>query len=163
VLEKVKDRIGDQRGGSKWEPIKILSQKNSAYIPIATLRVSHEQVGEHMNLSRDLRNKACRARKQSGSRHERARATKRKTETYQIIRPQTSGSTHPLRVSRPQVSGSPGIAQKTVREFSPNFRSMDLPSLLKSFFELKGSSHNNFIKNKEHMYMQKKRGGGTKG
>jgi hypothetical protein len=54
----LKDRIGDQRGGSEWEPIKILSQTNSAYIPIATLRVTHEQVEAHINLSRDLRNKA---------------------------------------------------------------------------------------------------------
>jgi hypothetical protein len=44
--------------GSEWEPIKILSQKNSAYIPIATQRVTHEQVEAHTNLSRELRNKA---------------------------------------------------------------------------------------------------------
>jgi hypothetical protein len=31
----------NQRGGSEWEPIKILSQKNSTYIPIAT--PSHTQ------------------------------------------------------------------------------------------------------------------------
>jgi hypothetical protein len=54
----LKDRIGDPRWGSEWEPIKILSQKNSAYIPIATLRVTHEQVEAHTNLTRDLRNKA---------------------------------------------------------------------------------------------------------
>jgi hypothetical protein len=54
----LKDRIGDQRGGSEWEPIKILSQKNSAYIPIATPRVTHEQAEAHTNLSRYLRNKA---------------------------------------------------------------------------------------------------------
>jgi hypothetical protein len=40
---QLKDRIGDQRGGSEWESIKIVSQKNSAYIPIATPRVTHEQ------------------------------------------------------------------------------------------------------------------------
>jgi hypothetical protein len=47
-----------REGGSEWEPIKILSQKNSAYIPIATPRVTHEQAESHTNLSRDLRNKA---------------------------------------------------------------------------------------------------------
>jgi hypothetical protein len=56
--DRMKDRIGDQRGGNEWEPIKILSQKNSAYIPIATPRVTHEQVESHTNLSRDLRNKS---------------------------------------------------------------------------------------------------------
>jgi hypothetical protein len=34
--ETLKDRNGEPEGGSEWEPIKILSQKNSAYIPIAT-------------------------------------------------------------------------------------------------------------------------------
>jgi hypothetical protein len=80
----VKDRIGDQTGGSEWEPIKIPSQKNSAYIPIATPRVTHEQMEAHTNLSRDLRNKAWKARKQSRSKHERTRATKRKPETYRV-------------------------------------------------------------------------------
>jgi hypothetical protein len=47
----LKDRISDQRGGSEWEPIKILSQKNSAYIPITTPRVTHEQAEAHTNLS----------------------------------------------------------------------------------------------------------------
>jgi hypothetical protein len=53
-------RIGlaTREEGSEWEPIKILSQKNSAYIPIATLRVTHEQADARTNLSRDLRNKA---------------------------------------------------------------------------------------------------------
>jgi hypothetical protein len=38
----LKDRNGEpERGGSEWEPIEILSQKNSAYIPITTL--SHTQ------------------------------------------------------------------------------------------------------------------------
>jgi hypothetical protein len=54
----LKDQIGDQRGGSEWESIKILSRKNSAFIPIATLSVTHKQVGADTNLSRDLRNKA---------------------------------------------------------------------------------------------------------
>jgi hypothetical protein len=58
VEHLLKDRIGDQRGGSEWEPIKILSRKNSAYIPIATPRVTHEQAEAHTNLSRYLRNKA---------------------------------------------------------------------------------------------------------
>jgi hypothetical protein len=49
----LKDQIGDQRGGSEWEPIKILSQKNSAYIPIATPRVTHEQREAHTNVSQD--------------------------------------------------------------------------------------------------------------
>jgi hypothetical protein len=57
--------------GDEWELIIILSQKNSAYIPIATARVTHEQMEPHTNLSRDLRNKARKARKQSGSKHER--------------------------------------------------------------------------------------------
>jgi hypothetical protein len=38
-LERPKRRT--REGGSEWEPIKILSQKNSAYIPIAT--PSHTQ------------------------------------------------------------------------------------------------------------------------
>jgi hypothetical protein len=34
---QLKNRKGDQRGGSEWEPIKILLQReNSAYTPIAT-------------------------------------------------------------------------------------------------------------------------------
>jgi hypothetical protein len=42
LSRKVKDRYGEpERGGSEWEPLKILSQKNSAYIPIAT--PSHTQ------------------------------------------------------------------------------------------------------------------------
>jgi hypothetical protein len=37
VQATLKDRKGDQRGGSEWEPIKILLQReNSAYTPIAT-------------------------------------------------------------------------------------------------------------------------------
>jgi hypothetical protein len=68
---QLKDRNGDQRGGSEWEQIKILSQKNSAYIPIATPRVTHKQAEAHTNLSWYLRNKAWKARKQGGSKHER--------------------------------------------------------------------------------------------
>jgi hypothetical protein len=37
----VKDRLGDQRGGNEWEPIKILSyEMNSTYNPIVT-RITH--------------------------------------------------------------------------------------------------------------------------
>jgi hypothetical protein len=36
----VKDRLGDQRGGSEWEPIKILLQReNSVYAPNSQLRI----------------------------------------------------------------------------------------------------------------------------
>jgi hypothetical protein len=53
--------LATREGGSEWEPIKILSQKNLAYIPIETPRVTHEQAEAHTNLSRYLRNKALRA------------------------------------------------------------------------------------------------------
>jgi hypothetical protein len=151
----VKDQIGDQRGVTEWELIKILSQKNSAYIPIATPRVTHEQVEAHTNLSRDLRNKAWKSRKQSGSKHKRARATKRKAETYRVNRhkwpghPKPSRATpgHPgtsVRVNLPpsghptQVTRSPGTAQKTACESASNFRSMDLPKHLESWDEIFG-------------------------
>jgi hypothetical protein len=39
-----------------------LSQKNSSYIPITTLRVTHEQAGANANLYWGLRNKAWRLR-----------------------------------------------------------------------------------------------------
>jgi hypothetical protein len=33
-MQQLKDRLGDQRGGSEWEPIKILLQReNSTYAP----------------------------------------------------------------------------------------------------------------------------------
>jgi hypothetical protein len=36
----IKDRLGDQRGGSEWEPIKILLlRENSAYTPNSQLRI----------------------------------------------------------------------------------------------------------------------------
>jgi hypothetical protein len=36
----LKDRLGDQRGGSEWEPIKILLQReNSAYAPNSQPRI----------------------------------------------------------------------------------------------------------------------------
>jgi hypothetical protein len=37
---QLNDRIGDQRGGSEWEPIKILL-KNSTYAPNHFRRISH--------------------------------------------------------------------------------------------------------------------------
>jgi hypothetical protein len=80
------------RGGSEWESIKILSQENLAHVQIVTPRVTHEQAEAHTNLSRDLRNNVWKARKQSGSKHERARAIKRKVETYRVNQPQISGS-----------------------------------------------------------------------
>jgi hypothetical protein len=40
VMMLVKDRLGDQRGGSEWEPIKILLQgENSAYTPKSQPRI----------------------------------------------------------------------------------------------------------------------------
>jgi hypothetical protein len=37
---ELKDRLGDQRGGSEWEPIKILLlRENSAYTPNSQLRI----------------------------------------------------------------------------------------------------------------------------
>jgi hypothetical protein len=62
TYQVLKDWIGDQRGGSEWEPIKILSQKNPAYIPITTPRVTREQAEAHTNLSRDLRNNKSKAK-----------------------------------------------------------------------------------------------------
>jgi hypothetical protein len=39
-MGQVKDQLGDQRGGSEWEPIKILLQrKNSAYTPNSQPRI----------------------------------------------------------------------------------------------------------------------------
>jgi hypothetical protein len=36
----LKDRLGDQRGGSEWEPIKILLlRENSAYTPNSQPRI----------------------------------------------------------------------------------------------------------------------------
>jgi hypothetical protein len=38
--DEVKDRLGDQRGGSEWQPIKILLQiENSAYAPNSQPRI----------------------------------------------------------------------------------------------------------------------------
>jgi hypothetical protein len=40
VIAFLKDRLGDQRGGSEWEPIKILLQRgNSAYTPNSQPRI----------------------------------------------------------------------------------------------------------------------------
>ena len=127
--------MANREGGSEWEPIKILSQKNSAYVPITTPRVTHDQAGAQSNLSRDLRNKAWKARKQSGSKHERARATKQKAESYRIIL--SLGSDHPLasragpghpgtssRITRPP-SGHPGTwagSPKTAQKNNPRNR-----------------------------------------
>jgi hypothetical protein len=39
-VTSLKDRLGDQRGGSEWEPIKILLQReNSAYVPNSQPRI----------------------------------------------------------------------------------------------------------------------------
>jgi hypothetical protein len=36
----VKDRLGDQRGGSEWEPIKnLLQRENSTYVPNSQPRI----------------------------------------------------------------------------------------------------------------------------
>jgi hypothetical protein len=119
----VKDRIGGQRGGSECKV------KNSAYIPIATLRVTHEQVEAHTNLSRDLRNKAWKARKQSGSKHERTQQQRKRlrptgltstsdrftlslTEPHRVTREQVTGSTYPLRVTRHKGPDHPGQPRK---------------------------------------------------
>jgi hypothetical protein len=84
---------------AEWMGADKNSQKNSAYVPNPTPRVAHDQVGAHTNLSRDLRNKAWKARKQSGSKQESARATKRKVETYRVNRHKWLGHTEPSRAT----------------------------------------------------------------
>ena len=44
----MKDRIGDQRGGSEWELIKNSSSKNSAYIPKSLSKVSYTPCQDHV-------------------------------------------------------------------------------------------------------------------
>jgi hypothetical protein len=108
IVLKWRTRLATRGGESEWELIKILSQKNSAYIPIATPRVTHEQVEAHTNLSQDLRNKAWKARKQSGSKHERTRATTKKAETYRVNRHKWPGHPEPYRAA----PGHPGTSDQ---------------------------------------------------
>ena len=47
----MKDRDGDQRGGSEWEPIKILPTKNSAYVPKSLPSVLHSCCQDHIAIT----------------------------------------------------------------------------------------------------------------
>jgi hypothetical protein len=131
---------------------KNSSQKNSTYITITTLRVTHEQAKAHTNLSSDLRNKASKARKQSRSKHERRQTKTRLPDHYRIIRnqpPDHPGANrtvigHPALTSKSPYcqqcyTGSPDPYLRIIRDSpeksplnSPNFRSMDLPNHLES-------------------------------
>jgi hypothetical protein len=90
---------------------------------------------------------------QSGSKHERTRATTKKAETYRVNWHKWSGHPEPSRatlghpgtsdwVNLPpsghptQVTGPLKTTQKTAREFAPNFRLMDLPNHLESWDEI---------------------------
>jgi hypothetical protein len=92
---------------------KILSHKNSAYIPIATPRVTHEQAKSHTNISRDLRNKAWKARKQRGSEME---ATTDKAEQNRALQQPTGIYDQEVRTSGP----SPSPTGRYCRNFRQN-------------------------------------------
>ena len=48
---QLKDRDGDQRGGSEWEPIKILSKENSAYVLKSLPSVLHTCCQDHVAIT----------------------------------------------------------------------------------------------------------------
>jgi multidrug resistance efflux pump len=77
-VEGPKRRIREG-GGSEWEPIKILSQKNSAYIPIATL--SHTQTSLDT-----LRTKLERPRSKEEANTKELEQSTKKAETYRVNR-----------------------------------------------------------------------------
>ena len=47
----MKDQDGDQRAGSEWEPIKILSEENSAYVPKSLPTILHMCCQDHVAIT----------------------------------------------------------------------------------------------------------------
>jgi hypothetical protein len=129
----VKDRLGDQRGGSEWEPIKILLQRELGLCPKFTTKDSHtslsrsrshnrptnprnnpnsKQYGSATQEAKDLGNLRCLGQTVCGGRADGPRGLggwfARPRRTVRKISPNNQYRTSKYRRSVPYVTTRPG-------------------------------------------------------
>ena len=114
---EVKDRDGDQRGGSEWEPIKILSEENSAYVPKSLPNVLHSCCQDHVAITVLLTLRTTQQPEHSKQVAENNLSTRTTWggQTGLQGRLDRLGSGHPYtthQVTRPQHTGSPVQKQR---------------------------------------------------
>jgi hypothetical protein len=140
----VKDQLGDQRGGSEWEPIKILlKRENSAYVSSSQPRIPSRVCQGHV-VTTDLRTLGAN-RKRSRSERETQeakdlatlRSTRRTVRGLRAGRPcgysgpsasyvgpfekhSRTTSTAPSIMDRPRWAHGPSDPSRTVRHSSTN-------------------------------------------
>jgi hypothetical protein len=111
LVGRVKDRLGDQRGGSEWELIKIfLQRENSAYAPNSQPRIPTRVCQGHV-VTTDLPTIGTNL-KQS-----RSESTIQEAKDLAVLQ-YTRWTVHGLRVDRPRGYGGPsagcgGLSEKT--------------------------------------------------
>jgi hypothetical protein len=115
-LVPLKDRLGDQRGGSEWESIKILLQReNSAYAPDSQPRIP-TRVCQGRVVTMDLSTLGANPnRSQSESETQRAKDLAAQHWTRRTVRKH--------RADRPRgLGGLSAWLQRTVRKEPPNLQ-----------------------------------------